>query len=72
MKLDEIRTKHPNKFLKLEILESYTDKDKLIITDVNVIKVIDEGIEKASHTTSFYFCIKFDIIILETYKLGGK
>lgn len=43
MKWNEVRKIYPNKFLKLEILESYIDKDKIVITDVNVIKVIEDN-----------------------------
>ncbi len=43
MKWKDVRAKYPNKFLKLEIVKSYIEENKLIVTDVEVIKIIEDN-----------------------------
>ena len=45
MKWEEVRKNYPNIFLKLEILNSYIQDNKLIVTDVEVLKVIENNKE---------------------------
>ena len=45
VKWEEIRKVYPNKFVKLQILESHMNEDKKYIDDMAVIKVIDDNRE---------------------------
>ncbi|MBS4535117.1 hypothetical protein GOQ29_05725 [Clostridium sp. D2Q-14] len=43
MKWKEIREMYPNKFVKLEILESHVNNGKEYVDEVALIKVISDG-----------------------------
>jgi hypothetical protein len=42
MKWEEVRKIYPDKFVKLQMLESHMEADKKIIDDMAVIKVIED------------------------------
>lgn len=43
MKWEEVRKTYPNKFVKLQILESHMEGNKKYIDDMAIIKVIDNN-----------------------------
>lgn len=45
MKWEEVRKLYPNKFVKIEILESHIIENKEYVDDVAVIKAIDDSKE---------------------------
>ena len=45
MKWEEVRRTYPDKFVKLQILESHMEEDKKYIDDMAVIKVIEDNRE---------------------------
>ena len=45
MKWEEVRKLYPNKFVKVEVLESHTIEDKEYVDEVAVIKSIDDSKE---------------------------
>lgn len=45
MKWEEVRKIYPDKFVKLQVLESHTEGNKRYIDDMAVIKVIEDNRE---------------------------
>jgi len=45
MRWEEVRRIYPNKFVKLQVLESHIEGNKKYIDDMAVIKVIDDNRE---------------------------
>ena len=45
MKWEEVRRTYPDKFVKLQILESHMEEDKKYIDDMAVVKVIEDNRE---------------------------
>jgi hypothetical protein len=45
MKWEEVRNIYPNRFVKLQVLESHMEEDKKYIDEMAVIKVIDDNRE---------------------------
>jgi predicted MarR family transcription regulator len=43
MKWEEVRKLYPNQYVKLNILESYLEDDRKIVTDVALINVIEDS-----------------------------
>lgn len=43
MKWEEVKKTYPNKFVKLQILESHLESNEKYIDDMAVIKVIDDN-----------------------------
>jgi hypothetical protein len=45
MKWEEVRKTYPDKFVKLQILESHMEEDKKYIDEMAVVKVIEDNRE---------------------------
>lgn len=45
MKWNEVRNMYPNTFIKFEVVESHIEKDKEIVDEIALIKVINDGKE---------------------------
>lgn len=76
MKWEEVRKLYPNQFVKLKILQSYTEDNKKCVEDIAVIKAFDNNrdatreLVRAKEDELVYHTAN-ENIVLEIYNIRG-